>query len=75
MFDKLDSKEEQNDIHRMTKRKQEKTNDFGVVKCIKDNEENILVHNENIKDWWRKYFDELFNRKQGNIIGTQQLFP
>ena len=50
MFDKLDSKEEQNDIHRMTKRKQEKTNDFGVVKCIKDNDENILVHNENIKD-------------------------
>ena len=23
---------------------------------------------ENIKDRWREYFDELFNREQGNVL-------
>ena len=34
----------------MAKRKQEKTNDMRVVKCIKDNDKNILGQDENIKN-------------------------
>ena len=74
MFDKLDSKENEQDIYRMAKRRQEKTNEIGVVKYIMDKNKIILVQGVNIKDRWRKYLDELFNRKQGNIIWTQQLF-
>ena len=74
MFDKLDSKENEQDIYRMAKRRQEKTNEISVVKYIMDKNKIILVQGVNIKDRWRKYLDELFNRKQGNIIWTQQLF-
>ena len=36
--------------YRMTKRRQVKTNDIGVIKFIKDKDTNILVLDENIKD-------------------------
>ena len=46
----------------MAMREQAKTNNIGVVKCIKDKDKNILVQDENIND-------ELFNEEQGNVIG------
>lgn len=68
VFDRLDSKKEEKDRYRMAKKKQAKTNDMGEVKYIKDKNKNILVPDENIKDWWSAYFDELFNREQGNVV-------
>ena len=46
----------------MAMREQAKTNNIGVVKCIKDKDKNILVQDKNIND-------ELFNEEQGNVIG------
>ena len=68
MFDKLDSKKGEKDVYRRAKRRQAKTNDIGVLKYIKDKDKNILLQDKNIKDWWREYFDELFNGEQGNVV-------
>ena len=45
----------------MAKRRQEKTKDIGVVKCIKNKDKNILDQDENISDRFWEYFDDLFN--------------
>ena len=52
-------------MYRMTERREAKTNDIGVVKCIKDKDNNSLVQDENIKDRRKEYFNELFNGEQG----------
>ena len=49
--------------------RQAKTNDIGVVKCIMDKDKNILVKDDNFKDRYREYFDELFNGEQESIVG------
>ena len=59
----------------MSKRRQEKTNNIGVVKCIKDKDMNILFQDEKIKNRYRKYFDELFNIAQGHVVGDTTINP
>ena len=68
VFDKIYSKEWEKDTYMMTKRRQTKTNDIGVLKCIKDKDKNILVQDENIKDRYSRHFDELFNEEQGHVV-------
>ena len=67
VYKKLDSKEGEKDIYRMTKMRQRMTNDLSMVKCVKDRNQRILVHDREIKDRWRDYFDELFNGSQTSI--------
>ncbi|KAF8699025.1 hypothetical protein HU200_034766 [Digitaria exilis] len=43
-----------------------KTRDINQIKCIKDETDQLLVKDEEIKDRWREYFDKLFN---GEIEG------
>jgi len=31
------------------------------VWCVKDEDQNVLVREEEIKERWREYFDKLFN--------------
>ena len=45
----------------MAKLRERKTRDFNQVKCIKDDTNRLLVKDDEIKDRWRDYFDELFN--------------
>ena len=51
----------------MTKRRQAKTCNIGVVNNIKDNDKNIPVQDENTKDRWRECSDELFNGEHGHV--------
>jgi hypothetical protein len=46
------------------KAREKKTRDFGMVKCIKDDDYRVFVKDEEIKESWRSYFDRLFNRNQ-----------
>ena len=64
MYDKLDSREGEKDIYKMAKRRHENTKDLCMVKCVKDKNQKILVQDEEIKDRWMEYFDELFNGNQ-----------
>ena len=45
----------------MAKIRERKTRDIGQVKCIKDEADQLLVNDEEIKHRWREYFDKLFN--------------
>ena len=38
-----------------------KTRDFNQVKCIKDEREQLLVKEDEIRHRWPEYFDKLFN--------------
>ena len=53
----------------MAKRRQEARKDIGMVKCVKDKDHKVLVQDEDIKDMWKGYFDELFNGSQGVVTG------
>ena len=53
----------------MAKRRPPNTIDIGVVKYIKDKDQNTLIQDENIKDRRREYFNEFFNGEQENVVG------
>ena len=40
-----------------------KTRDLDQVKCIKDEERNVLVADGDIKERWKNYFHKLFNEE------------
>jgi hypothetical protein len=61
LYRKLDTKEGENDVYKMTKLRERKTRDFNEVKCIKDEADRLLVKDKKIKNRWREYFDKLFN--------------
>ena len=42
------------------------TRDFNQVKCIKDERENLLVMEDEIRHRWQEYFDKLFNGDNTN---------
>ena len=39
--------------------------DFRRVNCVYNKSHNIHVQNEKIKDWWKKYFNDLLNDVKG----------
>jgi hypothetical protein len=45
----------------MAKIRERKTRDVDQVKCIKDEADQLLVKDEEIKHRWQEYFDKLFN--------------
>jgi hypothetical protein len=61
LYQKLDTKENKNDIYKMAKLQKRKTRDFNQVKCIKDEIDRLLMKDDEIKNRWREYFDKLFN--------------
>jgi hypothetical protein len=61
LYQKLDTKECENNVYNMAKLRERKTRDFNQVKCIKDEVDRLLVKDEEIKNSWREYFDKLFN--------------
>jgi hypothetical protein len=61
LYRKLDTKESENNVYKMTKLRERKIKDFNQVKYIKDEADRLLVKDEKIKNRWREYFDKLFN--------------
>jgi hypothetical protein len=61
LYQKLDTKEGENDVYKMAKLRERKTRDFHQVKYIKDEADRLLMKDEEIKNRWRAYFDKLFN--------------
>ena len=46
--------------------------DLNQIRCIKDNEGNILVKDDDIRERWRNYFNDLFNDDHsGNMIDLE----
>ena len=59
-------KEGKKDIYRMARAHNRKTWDFNQVKCIKDEMEQLLVKEDEIRHRWQEYFDKLFNGENEN---------
>ena len=49
LYKRLDTKEGENDIYRMARTRDRKTRDFIQVKCIKDEREQLLVKEDEIR--------------------------
>ncbi|XP_057990131.1 uncharacterized protein LOC110642070 [Hevea brasiliensis] len=64
LYEKLGTKEWEKYIYRLARRREKKCKDLNQVRCIKDKEGKILVKDEDIKERWRNYFDDLFNNSQ-----------
>ncbi|KAH1218442.1 LINE-1 retrotransposable element ORF2 protein [Glycine max] len=52
-------------IYRLAKGRERKTRDLDQVKCVKDEEGKVLVHEKDIKERWKVYFHNLFNDGYG----------
>jgi hypothetical protein len=50
LYQKLDTKEGENDVYKMTKLRERKIRDFNQVKCIKDETDRLLVKHDEIKN-------------------------
>ncbi|KAK9133541.1 hypothetical protein Scep_013069 [Stephania cephalantha] len=55
-------------IYRLAKLRDKKKQDISHVRCIKDENQNVLTREEDIKKRWRSYFDSLFNDGQVDTI-------
>jgi len=60
VYEKFDTKEVEKDIYRFARIREGKTRDLRTVRCVKDEDQKVLVRDEEIKERWREYFDKLF---------------
>jgi hypothetical protein len=50
LYRKLDTKEDEHDVYKMTKLRERKTRDFNQIKFIKDEADRLLVKDDEIKN-------------------------
>ena len=74
LYQRLNTKEGENDIYRMARAHDRKTRDFNQVKCIKDEREQLLVKEDEIRHRWPEYFDKLFNEENENTVRLDDSF-
>ena len=67
-YKRLDTKEGEKDIYKIARNREKKTRDLTQVKCIKDENENVLIDDNQIKDRWKRYFHNLFNEINENEV-------
>ncbi|KAM1491938.1 hypothetical protein ACFX10_023920 [Malus domestica] len=68
MYKRLDTKERELDIYKLARAREKKTRDLNQVRCIKDEDGNVLATKNAVKDKWRGYFHNLFN--EGHEMST-----
>ncbi|KAE8662012.1 hypothetical protein F3Y22_tig00113721pilonHSYRG00082 [Hibiscus syriacus] len=61
MYKRLDTEEGQNDIFMLAKSRENRKNDLGIIRFIKDNNDVLLMKDHDIKRVWGSYFFGLFN--------------
>ena len=52
LYQRLSTKEEDNDVYKMARIRERKTRDLNQVKCIKDEMDQLLVKGQDIKQRW-----------------------
>ena len=69
IYARLDFKEGEKDIYRIARMREKKTRDLGIIRCIKDHNQKVLVKDTDIKERWKDYFDKLFNGNYAQDVG------
>ena len=69
LYKRLDTKDGERDIYKLAKARERKTRDLNQVKCIKDENQNVLVNEGAIKERWKEYFAKLFNDGGDTRVG------
>ncbi|KAH1214992.1 Craniofacial development protein 2 [Glycine max] len=65
LYQALGTRDGERSIYRLAKGRERKTRDLDQVKCVKDEEGKVLVHEKDIKERWKAYFHNLFNDGYG----------
>ena len=58
LYRRLGTKEGEKDIYRIARARDRKTRDFNQVKCTKDENEQLLVKEDEIRHRWQEYFNK-----------------
>lgn len=73
LYRRLDTKESEREIFKLAKARDRRTKDLNQVKCIKDEDEKVLVKEEEIKERWKSYFYKLFNESSSSDVQLGQI--
>ena len=65
LYQKLDTKESEKEFFKLSRGRERKTRNLGVMRCIKDANGKVLFEDTSIKERWQRYFSELLN---GGVI-------
>ena len=61
LYDELESKDGEANIHRIAKVRQRMRQDITAKSCIKDSAGKLLVQNVEIQNKWKEYYEDLLN--------------
>ena len=60
-------------IYIIARRRERKTRDLCTMRCVKDENQKVLIRDEKIKKRWREYFDRLFNGSSTQDLGDRTI--
>lgn len=76
IYNRLGIREGEKDIFKLVKIQERKSKDLDHVKCIRSNDQKVLVKDNNIKEkwrgYWRGYFSILLNEVHVGGIRTKE---
>ena len=57
----INSKEGENKVFKLARARERQTRDLSSVRCIKDEDGEVLVEDTTVQERWQSYFYKLFN--------------
>ena len=72
LYQKLETKEGGKGVFKLAKARENKTRDLGCIRCIKGEDDKVLVDKTEIKERWRSYFSRLFNGENEYFLGVKR---
>ena len=61
MYERLGTKEGEKEIYKLAASRSRKQKDVADVKCVRDENGEVLAKDNEVQDRWRRYFADLMN--------------